>query len=46
MKVETFTIAYQTYLIPTIQITHDRVLNCSYEVCLMWFNKGIGIVIK
>ena len=43
MKVETFTIAYQTYLTPTIQITHDRVLNCSYEVSLMWFNKGIVI---
>ena len=43
MKVEMFTIAYQMYLTPTIQITYNRVLNGSYEVCLMWLNKGIVI---
>lgn len=41
-SMEFFGVAYQFYLIPTIKITHDKLLNGCYEFQLIWFNRGIS----
>jgi hypothetical protein len=46
MKIEPHRIGYQIYLIPTIKITHDRMLNGAYEVIFIWFNFGLSLRFK
>ena len=45
MKIKTYNVSYQIYLLPYIKITHDRFLNGNYEFILGWFNKEITISI-
>jgi hypothetical protein len=44
MKLEFFTVASQIYLIPTIKITHDRLLNGYHEVQLIWLKWGFSFM--
>lgn len=45
MKISSYEVMYQIYLLPYIKITHDRFLNGSYELIIGWFNKEIVISI-
>jgi len=45
MKINSYEVMYQMYLLPYIKITHDRFLNGSYELIIGWFNKEIVISI-
>jgi hypothetical protein len=42
MQIEPHRIAYQIYLLPTIKITHDKMLNGAHEVILIWWNFGLS----
>ena len=46
MKIEFFTVAYQMYLIPTIKITHSKVLYGHRDIEFIWLKWGIEIKIK
>ncbi len=43
MIIQIYTVAYQVYLLPYIKITHDTVLNGSYEIIIGWLNKELVI---
>ena len=45
MKINSYEVMYQMYLLPYIKITHDRFLNGSYELIIGWFNREIVISI-
>jgi len=44
MKLEFFNIWSQIYLIPTVKITHDRLLNGFHEVQLIWLKWGVSLM--
>jgi hypothetical protein len=43
MRIELMTTWHQLYLIPTIKVTHDRMLFGYYNVEFWWFKWGIEI---
>ena len=36
MKMETFTVMGQIYVLPYIKITHSKILNGDYELIIGW----------
>lgn len=42
MKIETYTVGYQWYLIPTMKITPDRFLYGHYSFEIVFLNKGLS----
>ena len=46
MEIEGYKIGFQVYLLPAIKITHDKILNGSYEICIMFLKWGISIRTK
>ena len=36
MKMETFTVMSQIYVLPYIKITHSKILNGDYELIIGW----------
>ena len=44
MKLEFFNSWSQIYLIPTVKITHDRLLNGFHEVQLIWLKWGVSLM--
>lgn len=43
MRIELNTTWYQIYLLPTIKVTHNRMLFGYYNVELWWFKWGVEI---
>lgn len=43
MQLEIYTVGYQLYILPAINITYTTKLNGAYEINLCWFNKGISL---
>lgn len=41
MNLTIFTVGYQIYLIPTIKITHNEILNGNRGIELIWLKWGI-----
>jgi hypothetical protein len=41
MRIEKYTQVGQAYLIPTLILTHDKWLNGSYELIVVWLKWGI-----
>jgi hypothetical protein len=41
MRIGFYDVFAQFYLLPTIKITHDRILNGDLEIIFVWFNKAI-----
>jgi hypothetical protein len=41
MKIRTYSVLAQVYLLPYVKVTHDRFLNGDIEIIIGWFNKGI-----
>ena len=46
MKIRTHKIAYQSYLIPFIKITYDKMLNGDYELIIGWLNMELSLSYK
>jgi len=46
MKIRTFKISYQVYLLPFVKITYDKILNGDYELIIGWFNIGLSLSYK
>lgn len=45
-RIETFTVGYQAYLLPTLKITHSWLLNDSIGIEFIWLKWGISIEIQ
>lgn len=43
---ETYTVAYQRYLLPTIKVTSDRMLYGYWTFDLIWWKWGASITIE
>ena len=43
IEISTFKVAYQLYVIPTIKVTHNKWLNGSVGIELIWLKWGIDI---
>jgi len=41
-----FTVGYQLYAIPTIKITHSKILNGSYAVGFIWLKWGVELALS
>jgi len=41
MKIRTYSVLGQVYLLPYVKVTHDRFLNGDLELVIGWFNKAI-----
>lgn len=46
MKIEKIKILYQTYILPTIKLTHDPALYGYYCIEFIWLSWSIEISIK
>ena len=46
IKIEINTILYQLYLLPTIKITYNKLLNSNYEFIVSWFKWELVLLIK
>lgn len=44
MDLEVYKIWGQIYPLPTLKITHDRMLNGYHEIHLMWFGWGVCLM--
>lgn len=45
MKITTYIVMSQIYILPYIKVTYDRVLNGNYELIVGWINREISISI-
>ena len=45
MKMETFTVMGQIYVLPYIKITHSKILNGDYELIIGWLKWQLVIAI-
>jgi hypothetical protein len=41
MKIRTYSVLAQLYLLPYVKVTYDRFLNGDKELIIGWFNKAI-----
>lgn len=45
MKIQSYKVMYQVYLLPYIKVTNDKFLNGNYELIVGWWNREVVIVI-
>jgi len=43
MKITTFKVGYQIYLIPTIKFTHSKILNGYRDIEIIWLKWGVEL---
>ena len=46
IKIESFEVSHQIYLIPTIKVTHSKILDGHYGISIIWLDIGLELKIK